>query len=85
MFGAGDARRRRRCGALIRAWLKRWLEEGPVPGEVDLVPQVGRIQSRLDAVLLRLERLEGELALLRAEVRGGPTGIDRRPPPSRAE
>jgi hypothetical protein len=69
---------------VIRAWLKRWLAEG-AGSSVDLVPQVGRIQSRLDAVLLRLERLEGELALLRAEVRGGPTGIDRRPPPGRAE
>ena len=69
---------------MIRAWLKRWLEEG-ASSEADLLPQLSRLSTRLDAVLLRLERLEGELALLRAEVRGGPTGIDRRPPSGRVE
>ena len=69
---------------MIRERLKRWLL-GPQESAGDLALVLAKVSSRQDALALRVEKLEGGLALLRAEVRGGPTGIDPRRPEGSGE
>ena len=70
---------------MIRERLARWLLGSRVESAGDLALVLAKVSSRQDALALRVEKLEGGLALLRAEVRGGPTGLDPRRPEGRGE